>query len=153
MPLTNKKWNEFISKDKRPPAGIVICFDDKDRVLILRRSKIDKRAGQWTIPGGHIDAADDSIEAGAARELKEETDLTCDPAKLIYIGEPRTEKFYFLAPFWDGNVNVSIPNPETGEIEHDAYRWASIDDIKDIEDTEIPIYLLEKALDMLKNAK
>ena len=116
MPLTNKKWNEFISKDKRPPAGIVICFDDKDRVLILRRSKIDKRAGQWTIPGGHIDATDDSIEAGAARELKEETGLTCDPTKLIYIGEPRTEKFYFLAPFGMATLTSTSLIPKRGKL-------------------------------------
>ena len=30
------------------------------------------------------------------------------------------------------------------------YKWATINDIKDIDDTEIPIYLLEKALEMYK---
>jgi hypothetical protein len=50
-------------------------------------------------------------------------------------------------------VNVDKPNPKTDEIEHDDYKWATINDIKDIDDTEIPIYLLEKALEMLKNAK
>ena len=67
MSLTDKKWNEFVSKDKDKAAGIVVCFDDKDRVLIIRRSNIDKRAGQWTLPGGHIDESDKSIEAGAQR--------------------------------------------------------------------------------------
>ena len=151
MPLKNKKWNEFVSKDKTKAAGIVICFDDKDRILIIRRSNIDKRAGQWTIPGGHIDEDDSSIEAGAARELKEETNLSCNPAELIYIAEPKPEKYYFLAKEWYGTVDVEIPNPKTGEIEHDDYKWASINDIKDIEDTEIPIYLLEKSLKIKNN--
>lgn len=149
----NSKWNEFVSGDKTKAAGIVICFDDKNKVLILRRSSIDKRAGQWTIPGGHIDEEDSSIEAGAVRELKEETNLQCNVEDLIYIGEPKPEKFYFLAKRWTGEVNVSIPNPETDEIEHDDYRWTSIEEIKEIEDSEIPIYLLEKALEIFKNEK
>ena len=144
----NSKWSEFVSGEKTKAAGIVICFDDEDRVLIIRRSPIDKRAGQWTIPGGHIDETDDSIESGAIRELKEETNLSCAMGDLVYIGEPKPEKYYFLATTWRGEVNVSIPNPETDEIEHDDYRWASIEEIKDIEDSEIPIYLLEKALQL-----
>jgi len=53
----------------------------------------------------------------------------------------------------EGSVNVDHPNPKTDEIEHDDYKWATINEIKDIDDTEIPIYLLEKALEMVKNAK
>ena len=144
-------WSRFINEDKSKTAGIVICIDEDDKFLIIRRSEIDKRAGQWTIPGGHIDDSDESIESGAVRELKEETDLNCSVSDLQYLGEPKTEKFYFLAKKWSGTVNVKIPNPETGEIEHDKHKWASIEDIKDIEDSEIPIYLLEKALEMSKN--
>ena len=50
-------------------------------------------------------------------------------------------------------MNVDKPNPKTNEIEHDDYKWVTIEEIKDIANTEIPIYLLEKALDMSKNAK
>jgi hypothetical protein len=52
---------------------------------------------------------------------------------------------------WSGQVNVSIPNPITNKIEHDDYKWATIEEIKDIDNSEIPIYLLEKALEMSKN--
>ena len=67
------------------------------------------------------------------------------------MAEPRPGKHYFLAKKWSGDVNVSIPNPATGQIEHDDFKWATIEEIKDIDNSEIPIYLLEKALDMLKN--
>ncbi len=147
----NSSWKDFISQEKMNAAGIVVCFNDKDEVLILRRSSIDKRAGQWTIPGGHIDDTDASIEEGALRELKEETNLSCHISNLKYLGEPKPEKYYFLAINWHGQINVSIPNPESGEIEHDDYKWAAIDDIKQIANSEIPIYLLNKALEMLKN--
>ena len=52
----------------------------------------------------------------------------------------------FFTQKWSGDVKVDKPNPETDEIEHDDWKWATIEDIKDIENTEIPIYLLEKAL-------
>jgi len=127
-------------------AGIVVCLDKKQRFLILRRSEIDSRAGQWTLPGGHIDDSDRSIEAGAVRELDEEANLLCNTSDLVYLGQPKPEKYYFLTQKWSGNVNVDKPNPKTKQIEHDKFYWATIEDIKEIDNTEIPIYLLEKAL-------
>ena len=90
-------WDKFINVSGSQEAGIVICFDTESRVLILRRSNVDNRRGQWTIPGGHIDKEDTSIEAGAVRELKEETGLICSTGDLIYVGEPKPQKYYFIA--------------------------------------------------------
>ena len=42
-------------------------------------------------------------------------------------------------------------NPKTDEIEHDAYKWLTIDEIKQLANNKIPIYLLEKALEISKN--
>ena len=144
------KWNKFINESKKT-SGIVVCLNDKQQFLIIRRSDIDEREGQWTMPGGHIDEKDGSIEAGAVRELKEEAALTCEVSDLVYLGEPKPEKHYFLTQKWAGDVNVDRPNPETGEIEHDAYKWLTIDEIKELENSKIPNYLLEKALEISKN--
>jgi 8-oxo-dGTP pyrophosphatase MutT (NUDIX family) len=145
MSLTDK-WNSFLFEGELKTVGIIACLDDQQRFLILRRSNIDSRGGQWTIPGGHIDEDDRSIESGAVRELDEETNLLCDTSDLIYLGEPKPKKYYFLTRKWTGTVKVSKPNPVTGEIEHDDWKWATIDEIKEIDNTEFPIYLLEKAL-------
>ena len=142
----NYKWNKFLVEGELRTVGIVACLNDKRQFLIIRRSNIDKRAGQWTIPGGHIDDTDDSIEAGAVRELDEETDLKCNVSDLIYMGEPKPRKYYFLTRKWTGEVNVDKPNPHTGQVEHDDWKWLTLDEIKDLENSEIPIYLLEKAL-------
>ena len=66
---------------------------------------------------------------------------------------PKKKKYYFLTFNWTGEVKITKPNPKTDEIEHDDYKWVTIEEIKDIANTEIPIYLLEKALDISKNAK
>ncbi len=146
-------WTSFLTEGETKTVGIIVCLDENSHFLIIRRSKIDRRAGQWTMPGGHIDDEDISVEQGALRELKEETDLVCNEEDLSFLGQPKPEKYYFLTTRWDGDVNVYKPNPKTGDIEHDYYKWATIDDIKDIKNTEIPIYLLEKALEMSQNAK
>ena len=146
-------WGAFLAENELKTVGVVACLNDKQQFLIIRRSDIDARAGQWTMPGGHIDDTDGSIEAGATRELEEEAGLICSVSDLTYLGEPKDGKHYFLTQKWTGDVNVNKPNPKTDEIEHDDWKWATINDIKDIDDTEIPIYLLEKALEMVKNAK
>ena len=145
------KWNKFLTEGELKTVGIVACLNDKQQFLVIRRSDIDDREGQWTMPGGHIDEEDSSIEAGAVRELKEEAGLVCKTSDLTYLGQPKPEKYMFLAEKWTGEVNVDKPNPITGDVEHDAFKWLTIDKIKDLEDSKIPIYLLEKALELSKN--
>tara|TARA_R110002020_G_scaffold109834_2_gene254062 strand:- start:766 stop:1215 length:450 start_codon:yes stop_codon:yes gene_type:complete len=145
------KWNKFLTEGELKTVGIVACLNNKQQFLIIRRSDIDNREGQWTIPGGHIEEGDCTIEHGAVRELKEEANLTCDVCDLIYLGQPKPEKFYFLTQKWSGEVKVDKPNPETGEIEHDDWKWMTIDEIKELENSKIPNYLLEKALEISKN--
>ncbi len=145
------KWNKFLTEGELKTVGIVACLNDKQQFLVIRRSDIDDRAGQWTMPGGHIDNKDCTIEHGAVRELEEEANLVCDVCDLIYLGMPKPEKFVFLTQKWTGEVDVDKPNPKTGATEHDAYKWLTIDEIKELADNKIPIYLLEKALEISKN--
>ena len=147
----NIKWEKFLIEGELNTVGIVVCLNDKQQFLLIRRSNIDERAGQWTLPGGHIDDEDNSIEAGAVRELKEEANLFCKISDLKYLGKKGKNKHYFLTQKWTGDVDVSNPNPKTKEVEHDDYKWVTIDNIKEIENTTIPIYLLEKALEISKN--
>ena len=119
----NKKWDSFLNEGEMKDVGIIVCIDKDEKILIIRRSNIDSREGQWTIPGGHIDEEDGSIEKGAVRELFEETGLKCDVDDLTFLGEPKPKKYYFYTVVWDGIVNVSMPNPKTGEIEHDDFKW------------------------------
>ena len=149
--MKNPSWDRYLRESDLKDAAIAICIDKNERFLVIRRSNIDKRAGQWTIPGGHVDSEDASIEAAAARELEEETGIVASAQNMLYLGEPKPGKYYFLAKSWSGKVDVLIPNPETGLIEHDDWKWASIEEIKDLANSEIPIYLLEKALEMSKN--
>jgi len=147
----NQDWKKFLSENKLQIAGIIVCLNDKNQFLIIRRSNVDDRVGQWTIPGGHIENTDRSIESGAVRELDEETNLLCNTSDLIFLGEPKPKKFYFLTTKWTGSIDISKKNPKTQKQEHDAFKWSTIEEIKEIANSEIPIYLLEKALEISKN--
>jgi len=146
-------WKTFLNEKKESEVGIVACLNDEQQFLILRRSPMDDRAGQWTMPGGHVDPEDGSIETGTVRELREEANLTCKISDLVYLGSPKEKKYYFLTLKWSGDVNIDKPNPKTDEIEHDDYKWSTIKEIKGIDDTNIPIYLLEKALEIQKEGE
>lgn len=65
---------------EKSPALHGICvgasvFDDAGRLLLVQRAPHDSYPLLWEVPGGAIDAEDESVLHGLARELWEETGL------------------------------------------------------------------------------
>ena len=61
----------------------VVIIDNKDRVLFLKRSNyVDKFAGEWDLPGGHL-KGNETLFAGLEREVEEETGLSISEPNLI----------------------------------------------------------------------
>ena len=57
----------------RPVVGVGAVIFDEGRVVLIKR-KYEPLAGQWSLPGGTLDLGE-SLEAGVAREIREETGL------------------------------------------------------------------------------
>ena len=159
-----KKWNKFVENTKNITytVGIVACLNKEGKFLIVKRSKTDNvKPGYWEWPGGHVDPEDNSIEQGASRELQEEANVFCPVEDLQYLGfqevrRPQVEdnsveaivkRYFFLATEWKNEAKI-VPNPVSGVLEHDDLKWATREEINSIENTEIPDYLLVKALKM-----
>lgn len=72
-----------------PTAGVAVVTRD-DRLLLVERG-VGATAGQWMVPGGHVEVEEEPDRA-AARELAEETGLRIDPTDLVLLrasaGEP-----------------------------------------------------------------
>ena len=73
---------KIVPNDSRNVAKVVI-IDNSNRVLFLKRSDyVDKFAGEWDLPGGHIQVGEDLI-SGLEREVKEETNLNIGKCEFV----------------------------------------------------------------------
>jgi ADP-ribose pyrophosphatase YjhB (NUDIX family) len=113
------------------PSVNVVVTNDKDEILLIRRSDNDN----WAIPGGAIDLGE-SLAQAAIRETEEETGVTCqitglvgiytDPKHVILYtsnGEARQEFSIVLTA--KALSGVPTPSDETSEV-----RWTSRRDLK-----------------------
>jgi len=73
--MSNREYPE------RPLVGVGGVVIDGGRVLLVRRGTEPLR-GQWSIPGGLLEAGE-TLHNGVARELQEETGLTVRVIELI----------------------------------------------------------------------
>ena len=99
----------------------IMVRDENGRVLMgLRNSDAALASsdlhgeGTWTFPGGKFDFGDGLFE-GAARELKEETDLDLIRAEIISVSNERNDTAHFitlgfLATEWSGTVKTMEPD-------------------------------------------
>jgi ADP-ribose pyrophosphatase YjhB (NUDIX family) len=77
---------------------------DGGRVLLVKR-RFEPLAGQWSLPGGSLEVGE-SLAAGAAREVREETGLEVDVGPLVEVfdrilldPEGRVRYHYVLADY------------------------------------------------------
>jgi 8-oxo-dGTP diphosphatase len=71
------------SYPERPIVGVgaVILLDGK---VVLIRRRFEPLAGQWSLPGGTLEVGE-SLEAGTAREMLEETGLVVQVGPVIEV--------------------------------------------------------------------
>lgn len=92
---------------ERPVVGVGGVVIEDGRTLLIRRGSEPLR-GQWSIPGGTLELGE-SLEAGVARELLEETGLEVRIVDLIEVfdriftepdagggGTPQKPKFHYV---------------------------------------------------------
>lgn len=137
-------------------AARVILVDPQDRVLLVRGHDADQPERSWWFTvGGGIDPGEDS-RAAAVREVREETGLVLDPARLVgpvltrsavfdFLAERcRQDEDFFLARV-DGALDVEgLARDGWTQVERDLLdelRWWALDDLERVTLEVFPVGL------------
>jgi ADP-ribose pyrophosphatase YjhB (NUDIX family) len=106
-----------------PLVGVGAVIVDQGRVLLVRRGT-EPLKGHWSLPGGLLEVGE-SLAAGVAREVREETGLTVEPVELIELldrihreGE-RVRYHYVIADYLCRVVGGTL----RAASDADAVRW------------------------------
>ncbi|MFA6256935.1 MAG: NUDIX domain-containing protein [Candidatus Paceibacterota bacterium] len=107
----------------------VNAFVIKDNKILLGKRKNSAGEGEWGLPGGHLEHNEGMIQA-VARELLEETGLTCDSFTFLNMGHDSSgDKHYvhvsFLAQNIEGEPSLMEPDKCYG------WEWLDLDKLPD----------------------
>ncbi len=77
------RMNRRIEREfpQAPLVGVGAVVVDEGRVLLVRRGS-EPLKGHWTLPGGMLEVGE-TLAAGVAREVREETGLEVEPVELV----------------------------------------------------------------------
>lgn len=111
-----------MSEDKkRVGAGFGVILEKDGKILLgLRHPDPDKAdsafrsAGEWSLPGGKLEWGE-SFEAGAMREVAEETGIKIKNPKVISVHNCKNQYAHFMtvglvAAEWEGEASVMEPD-------------------------------------------
>ncbi len=119
---------------KRVGAGFGVILERGGKVLMgLRHPDPDKAdsafrsAGEWSLPGGKLEWGE-SFEAGAIREVKEETGIDIKSPQVISVHNCKNEHAHFMtvgmvAHDWQGDASVMEPD------EIVEWKWFDLKDL------------------------
>lgn len=109
----------------RPEVAVGIIAVDADRLLLVRRGH-GPAAGEWSVPGGRVEASETLAEA-VVRELAEEAGLegVCGP--LVGWVERIGDDHHFV--ILDFEVEVLDPEPLVAGDDAAEAAWVALDEV------------------------
>jgi len=114
-PATADRLDAIPGVDPTTLTGSVAGTAGGPAVLLTRRAiGLQAHAGQWALPGGRVEAGEDSL-AGALRELWEELGLNLADGDLLgRLDDYATRSGYVISPvvLWGGSDPILSPDPQ-----------------------------------------
>ena len=110
------------------PATCMVVVNSSNQVLLVKRS-VDPKKGMWCLPGGFIELGE-SPEAGALRELAEETGLHGSIDTLL--GVCTTPSVQYVSVLMVGYLITDTHGVLAAGDDASQVRWFSIDELPPI---------------------
>jgi 8-oxo-dGTP diphosphatase len=133
----------------RPIVGVGAVVLDGDRVLLVRRAN-EPLKGEWSVPGGAVDAGE-TLRAAIIREVREETGLDVDPGPIVDVldrirlePDGRARFHYVLVDFL---CRVVAGTLRCGTDAADA-EWVAVDALDRYDVSESAVAVIRKAAAM-----
>ncbi len=118
----------------------------KNKVLLMQRDINDKHfPGHWGIPGGGMEDSDESLEAVAIREVKEEVGLLIVPNQIRFNNRFNDVIFIVLTATPTKPVNFKDKLKVSSEVYN--YEWT---DLKGLEDKKFTPFTKERLVEVLE---
>ena len=111
--------------------GIMVVMVDKDAHVLMGKRKNAFAAGEYSLPGGHVEAGE-QFQKAAVREIEEETTVIVKTKNLHLIAitnyiEPTWDRQYITFEFyvdqWKGKIQTGEPNKCEG------WEWYDLDNL------------------------
>jgi ADP-ribose pyrophosphatase YjhB (NUDIX family) len=105
-------------------AAVAIVFTFEDKVLFTVRN-VDPDKGKWDLPGGFIDP-NETAEAAASREIKEELGIEISNSDLKYITTSPNNYLYKNVPYRTMDIFYEY------ELTSDVIKIVAADEIQEL---------------------
>jgi 8-oxo-dGTP diphosphatase len=122
---------------ERPIVGVGAVIVQDGQVVLIRR-RYEPLAGQWSLPGGTLELGE-TLEAGTAREMLEETGLVVDVGPVIEVfdrimfDDTRRVRYHFVLVDY-------LCWPVSGELR----AGSDVDDAAFVAPDDLPRYAITK---------
>lgn len=130
----------------RPVVGVGAVVLDGDRVLLVKRGNAPLK-GQWSVPGGAVEAGE-TLEAAVAREVLEETGVAIEVGPIVEVldrisrdADGRVEHHFVLIDF--------VARPAGGLLQGgsdaDDAAWVALADLPGYAVAAVTVSVIQKA--------
>ena len=113
----------------RPEVCVGAVAVDRDRLLMVRRGR-GPAQGEWSIPGGRVEAGE-TLMTAVAREVFEETGLEVVAERFIGWVERISDDYHFVIHDFLVTVLDERPKPTAGDDAAEA-RWVPLEEVTDL---------------------
>jgi len=125
-----KKFHGMSAKPATPKIGVGVVLRDRNQKILLMLRKGAHGAGQWSLPGGHMELGEDFLDV-CKREVMEETGIAISSINQLTFTNDIFEKegLHYVTLFFEAHWS-RCENPVNMEPDKCAeMRWFTRDEL------------------------